>query len=52
MLEALEEEEWGVELSCVKFTNMRYADDTVIVAKTRDDLQRMMEKKGHCRRFK
>ncbi len=53
MLEALEEEEGGVEVSGVKFTNMRYADDIVIVAKTRDDLQRMLEKtEEQCKRFK
>ena len=44
MLEALEGEEGGVEVNGVKFTNMRYADDIVVVAKTRDDLQRMVDK--------
>ncbi len=53
MLEALEEEEGGVEVSGVKLTNMRYADDIVIVAKTRDDLQRMVAKtEEQCKIFK
>ncbi len=37
----------------MNFTNMRYADDIVIVAKPKDDLQRMMEKtEEQCKRFK
>ncbi len=53
LLEALEEEEGGVVVSGVNFTNMRYADDIVIVAKTRDDLQRMAERtEEQCKRFK
>lgn len=53
MLEALEEEEGGVEVSGVKFPNMRYAADVVMAAKTRDVLQRMVENtQEKCKRLK
>lgn len=55
ILEAIEEEEeeGDVEVSGVKFNNLRDADNIVIIAKNRDDLQRMVEKtEEQCRKFK
>ena len=40
---ALEDYEGGIEIGGVKISNMRYADDIVLVAETREELQRMVE---------
>lgn len=40
-------------MSGVKFTNMRYGNDIVIVAKMKDDIQRMVDKtEEQCKRIK
>ncbi len=53
MVEALDGEEEGVEMSGVRYTNLRYADVIVLVAETTEDLQRMMHKvEDQCMRYK
>lgn len=53
MVEALEGEEGGVEMSGVRYTNLRYADDIVVVAETTEDLQRVVQKvEEQCKRYK
>ncbi len=52
MLEALEGERGGVEMSGVRYTNLRYTDDIMVVAETTDDLQRMLQKvEEQCERY-
>ncbi len=41
--EALEDEE-GVKLNGIGITNIRYADDTILIADSEDKLQRMLNK--------
>lgn len=43
MVEALEEEE-GIVINGTHINNLRYADDTVLLAETMEDLQRMLNK--------
>lgn len=44
MTEALEEELGGIVINGTRINNLRYAEDTVLLAETMEDLQRMLNK--------
>ena len=49
---ALEENEGGIILGGIRITNLRYADDIVILAETKEDLQRMLGRlEDQCQRY-
>lgn len=53
MLEALEGEEGDIEISGVRYTKPRYADDIVVAAVTTLDMQRVVQKvEEQCKRWK
>lgn len=44
MKKALEGETAGIKVNGIPINNIRYADDTIIIAENIDDLQRLMNK--------
>ena len=52
MFKTLEGEEGGEKMSGVRYINLRYADDIMVMVETTEDLQRMVQKvKEHCKRY-
>lgn len=45
---ALEEETAGIKINGIPVNNIRYADDTIIIAENIDDLQRLMNRIAEC----
>lgn len=53
MLEALEGEKEDIEISGVRYTKPRYADDIVVAAVTSQDMQTVVQKvEEQCKRWK
>ena len=44
MREALEDWDWGMSIGGRRITNLRYADDTTLIAEIKNDLIAIMER--------